>query len=70
LWHRSQQIVDRADGSIVLQLEVSIDPPLRSWVLSFGAAARVLLPSALAGEIADQWRRASERYRAPIARSA
>jgi predicted DNA-binding transcriptional regulator YafY len=70
LWHRSQQIVDRADGSIVLQLEVSIDPPLRSWVLSFGAAARVLLPSALAGEIADQWKRASERYRAPIARSA
>ena len=64
LWHRSQHIVDRADGSIVLQLEVSIDPPLRSWILSFGAAARVLSPSSLTAEIAEQWKRASDRYRA------
>ena len=73
LWHRSQEIVDRGDGSIVLQLEVSIDPPLRSWILSFGAGARVLSPSSLAVDIADDWKRASERYPAPtieMARSA
>ena len=61
-WHRSQAIEDRADGWIVLRLEVSIDPPLRSWVLSFGASARVVSPVALASEIAEQWKRASDEY--------
>lgn len=52
-WHRSQEIEDRADGTIVLRLEVSIDRPLRRWVLSFGASARVVSPAALASEIAE-----------------
>lgn len=61
-WHRSQEIEERPDGSILLRLEVSIDLPLRSWILSFGAAARVVLPHKLASEIAEQWTRASDAY--------
>lgn len=62
-WHRSQEIEERPDGSILMRLAVSVDLPLRRWILSFGAAARVVGPSALAREIGDQWRRAADRYR-------
>ena len=43
-WHRSQEIVEREDGSLLLRLCVCNDRPLRSWILSFGAAARALSP--------------------------
>ena len=61
-WHRSQEIDERTDGSIVLRLEVSNDLPLRSWILSFGSQARVLAPAALAGTIGTELSRARERY--------
>jgi predicted DNA-binding transcriptional regulator YafY len=37
----------------------------RSWLLGFGAAVRVLEPRELADEIAEELRRASERYGTP-----
>ncbi len=61
-WHRSQTIEDREDGSVVLRMDVCIDWPLQGWILGFGAAARVLSPSALAAEIFNQHRRAADRY--------
>ena len=48
LWHSSQEIATRADGRIVVTLNVSNDFALRSWILGFGALARVIAPSALA----------------------
>lgn len=62
-WHRSQQIDCRDDGSIVVRLDVGIDLPLRSWILSFGAAARVLAPASLAVEIAASLDEALRQYR-------
>jgi predicted DNA-binding transcriptional regulator YafY len=61
-WHRSQEIIDGQDGTILLRLCVSDDRALRAWLLSFGASARVLAPARLAKEIADEIRAASERY--------
>lgn len=61
-WHRSQEVKTRADGSIVMRLCVSNDRPLRTWILGFGAAARVVSPAALAEDIAADHRAASERY--------
>src|SRR5690606_6784797 len=61
-WHRSQQIEQRPDGSLVLRLEVSIDPPLKQWILGFGAHARVLAPPALARDVAAALRAASAQY--------
>src|SRR5262249_6484346 len=43
-WHRSQQIDVRDDGSIHLRLCVCNDRPLRTWILGFGGAARVVSP--------------------------
>ena len=61
-FHPSQKNAEREDGGIVLSLEVCNDPPLRSWILSFGAEARVIAPPALARQIKDEIDRAAERY--------
>jgi predicted DNA-binding transcriptional regulator YafY len=61
-WHASQQHLDRADGGVVLTLEVCNDWALRSWILSFGPLARVLGPPPLAKQIRDEIERAAERY--------
>jgi predicted DNA-binding transcriptional regulator YafY len=55
---------DEADGRIVVTLNVSNDFALRSWILSFGALAKVMAPPALAEEIAAECSRMVERYRA------
>jgi predicted DNA-binding transcriptional regulator YafY len=61
-WHRSQEIVDGADGAVVLRLNVSHDLALRAWILSFGASARVMAPAKLAKEIYAEVQAAAERY--------
>jgi predicted DNA-binding transcriptional regulator YafY len=65
-WHQSQQLTRRDDGSVVLRLDVSVDPALRCWILGFGHHARVLCPSALAGDILEELEIAREQYVPPI----
>jgi predicted DNA-binding transcriptional regulator YafY len=62
VWHPSQSIRESGDGSVVLSLEVCNDPPLRSWILGWGASARVLAPAALASEIRTDLKNASAQY--------
>ena len=50
-WHRSQTFETRADGSILLRLNVCLDVPLRTWILGFGSAVRVVAPERLVSEI-------------------
>jgi predicted DNA-binding transcriptional regulator YafY len=61
-WHQSQEAEDTADGGVRLTLHVSIDAPLRSWILGFGAFAKVESPSWLAQEILEQLDEAREAY--------
>ena len=62
VWPDSQQIEDRPDGRLRVTLQVSNDWALRSWLLGFGAAVRVLEPPALMKTIADELARAHARY--------
>jgi proteasome accessory factor B len=62
IWHASQEALDQPDGSVVLVLQVSNDRSLRSWVLGFGALARVLAPAELVTQIVDEMERARARY--------
>jgi proteasome accessory factor B len=62
-WHRSQEILEREDGSLLVRLCVCNDRPLRSWILSLGAMARVVSPATLAQEIFEEFEQARERYR-------
>ncbi len=63
MWHSSQTVRDAADGRIVVTLNVSNDFALRSWILSFGALARVITPSAIAEAIEEEAGRMVARYR-------
>jgi predicted DNA-binding transcriptional regulator YafY len=61
-WHPSQRAIRQSDGSVLLALEVSIDHTLRSFVLGFGARARVVSPPWLAEEILDELEAARDQY--------
>ena len=56
IWHDSQQLQDLPDGRLRLTLDVSNDWALRSWLLGFGPAVRVVSPAVLARQIADECR--------------
>ena len=61
-WHRSQQLEDRADGGVVLRLNVCNDWALRSWILGFGPDALVISPVSLAREVFDAASDTRRRY--------
>ena len=46
----------------MLTLEVCNDLALRSWILGWGASARVLAPAALADDIRADLHKASAQY--------
>jgi predicted DNA-binding transcriptional regulator YafY len=62
VWHESQHVTELADGGIRLTLNVSNDWALRSWLLGFGSAVRVLQPSTLVDAMKDELVRASGLY--------
>ncbi len=62
IWHASQEIAERPDGSVVLTLTVSNDWALRSWILGFGPLARVIAPASLAEQILDEVERTRSLY--------
>jgi predicted DNA-binding transcriptional regulator YafY len=65
--HPSQKLAVAADGRVRASLSVPETPEViaqvRSWILGFGAAARVLEPLELADDIAGELRRAADRDR-------
>jgi proteasome accessory factor B len=62
LWHPSQTLEERPDGSIRVTLDVCDDWALRRWILGFGSAAKVLAPPQLADEIARETARTAQLY--------
>jgi predicted DNA-binding transcriptional regulator YafY len=62
VWHESQTLEDRPDGSVKMSLLVCNDSALRSWLLGFGSAAKVLGPPALAQAVAEECRQAAAQY--------
>src|SRR5258706_11534168 len=63
VWHPSQSLRETPDGGVVLTLEVCNDLALRSWILGWGASARVLAPPALEADIRTDLTNASNQYR-------
>ena len=58
VWHESQTLEDRPDGSVVLRLNVAVGFELKAWIKSFAPHARVLEPARLREEIAAELRAA------------
>jgi len=61
-WHSSQRITKRADGSILLSLDVCLDWTLGSWILGFGPFAHVVAPPKLAEQILEEIEEARDVY--------
>lgn len=53
-WHESQRVREKADGSIILELELGGLQEIERWILSWGKHARVLAPSELASRIREE----------------
>jgi proteasome accessory factor B len=62
VWHASQEIHDQPDGGVRLELHVSNDASLRSWILGFGALARVLSPESLVRQIVAEIEKTKQEY--------
>jgi len=62
VWHRSQELVELADGGVELTVTVAGIVEIRPWVLSWGDAVEVLAPEALRDSVAVAVRAAAERY--------
>jgi predicted DNA-binding transcriptional regulator YafY len=64
--HPSQKLAVAADGrvraSLSLPESAEVLERARSWLLGFGAAVRVIEPRELAEDIAQELRRAADRY--------
>lgn len=62
VWHSSQQLRDRPDGSLLMSLDVCDDYALRSWILGFGRYVRVLAPGSLAEWALEELDLARQQY--------
>jgi predicted DNA-binding transcriptional regulator YafY len=62
VWHPTQTIRDQPDGGIIVELRVSNDWALKSWILGFGPLARVMAPPELATGILEEIERARSLY--------
>jgi predicted DNA-binding transcriptional regulator YafY len=63
VWHDSQKLEDLPDGRLRMTLNVSNDWALRSWLLGFGSAARVITPADLGATILKELEQAADQYR-------
>ena len=57
VWHPSQQIHERRDGSLELRLETSGRKELTRWILSWMPNVSVLAPRELRERVMDRMRR-------------
>jgi len=61
-WHPTQTLRRLKDGAVIVTLKAGGLEELTSWVLSFGAHAKVLGPPALVASVTDQIAAAQENY--------
>jgi predicted DNA-binding transcriptional regulator YafY len=64
VWHESQQMEERSDGSVVLRLEVAPGWELKAWVKGFLPHVRVVEPASLRDEIAEELEKAGRSFAA------
>jgi len=61
-WPGLQALTVLDDGRVCLELRVPVTPEIKSWVLSWGAAAEVLEPEGLREMVVEELEAAARRY--------
>src|SRR5262245_36576117 len=69
VWHESQQMQEKPDGSIILRMNVAPGWELKSWIKGFLPHVRVVQPSKLRDEIAKELQKAAKGFAAKKAKS-
>ena len=64
-WHPSQKNKKLKDDSLELAFEVAGTKEIKTWIMGFGALAKVLEPASLVKEIKDELDRALRSYAKP-----
>jgi len=62
IWHESQQVHLRDDGSIIFEAEVAGTDEIRFWIMTWGSRAEVLEPESLREEIRTEAEMMASRY--------
>ncbi len=61
-WHKSQQVEEQPDGSVIFRVSIAITPDFTSWILYYGSRVEVIKPEHLRTAVVEEHRRAAERY--------
>ncbi|MEW6440769.1 MAG: transcriptional regulator [bacterium] len=62
IWHESQQIRERKDGSIVFEVEVAGTQEIKQWIMGWGSGAEVLEPKSLRDELGREAQELAQIY--------
>ena len=62
IWHESQEIHQKDDGSIIFEAEVAGVEEVKFWVMSWGSHALVLEPEWLREEVRTEVEAMLDRY--------
>lgn len=62
VWHPTQQLEDRPDGSLRLTMRVGLSPELRAWVLRWGSHVEVVGPESFRDELRIELWTAAAKY--------
>ncbi len=62
VWHRTQRLTERPDGSVELEFQVAGIVEVRPWILGWGETVEVLEPPELRKVVAHAVRGAAARY--------
>ena len=54
VWHNSQKLSEKKDGSVILEMDVAGTTEIKSWVLCWGSQVQVLEPDNLREEIRSE----------------
>jgi len=66
IWHESQKIHQRDNGSIIFEAEVAGTDEIRFWIMTWGSKAEVLEPESLREEVRFEAERMARLYEGPI----
>ncbi|MEM9507289.1 MAG: WYL domain-containing protein, partial [Cyanobacteria bacterium P01_E01_bin.35] len=61
-WHKSQELVEKDDGSLILKLKVSSLNDIKRWVLGYGKGAIVKNPPELVQMMRDEIKAMNGNY--------
>lgn len=62
IWHPSQQISTKMDGTLLIKMEAPISPELVTWILGWHTAIKIIKPGSLIEDITQKLEETLKSY--------